>query len=954
MLPMVFAAAQAAPVPLTNRKSGISVSLSGRNGADWAVEETYHDGAIADQIIYLESSVRVSLAHNENNSIMMTIRGVDRQIGVDGPDRKPGTGDEGVIHYKIDRDLQAHQYAGDVPAWAPVFREPFSVDTLTYDGSRKVLGSVGGNGGKWGSEPSRTTERHAFGMHDAFENEWHVLTYWDDDLPVYKSLGKSPHRQGASDGHLLNVCVNPKTPVLQFLAERDGQFYTTPIKTYHVPRVWTQKTYLTADVAIQFVNLTNDASVLYRVGDQQWRAFGGKPIRAADLFTEADREYALEAKCGADGVVLRRSIRFEPDYPAPAERHGFLLWPDDAGYRATVKKLHEVEPFRESYGLFCGGYYQGTKAQFTDVRGGWRATAAMAATALNNAFAAAIDGPAKRHAFAKLAKARLLRIARLEPVGNEIDVNRHTPSKDFLNELGQTLQQFADAGVAYDLLAAHSRRSAHPDGLSPIEEIYIRDRLAKIAKSILQFRSNYSAISGGGDAHWPHGYELAFGIIASAMPTYKTPYYGVSGADGETKNDLSNSEGKYWNPFPDQGVTWYQCATDPRIDTPGHPNVRYPFRAEFIYSDDGYWTGPNDLQGDGNRYVSGPMGRRLADVKYGCLANCECRVEQVEMAGYEAPFVMRTYVFDSIRRIRGDTSRPHCVTNYLTRRLVSGWTPLKWDNQKKVYSARPPRAATAVFGHNSRYPSAANAKLVRQYLDDLKAYYGLGGSIDAETRKWLNQARKVLYGAYALALCDGSKQLPTSVGVVGGAPLLKTLFKHVVKPGEPITKDIIATDLAGSDIETGVTDLPAGATFDLTRKRITWTPTTGDEGVYLTQVTAQNRWGQIARPFPIIVKANAGRGPVPSPPASLAVEMVEGQQAVKLTWRLPAKGAAPRAYLIYRDGILRYATDGDVTTWTDRERIYSGSNTRYWVSLLAADGSESPAVGATPQILGIP
>ena len=59
----------AAPLPLTNHKSGISVSLSGGNGADWAVEMTYHDEEIADQILYVKSSVNFSLAHNANNTL---------------------------------------------------------------------------------------------------------------------------------------------------------------------------------------------------------------------------------------------------------------------------------------------------------------------------------------------------------------------------------------------------------------------------------------------------------------------------------------------------------------------------------------------------------------------------------------------------------------------------------------------------------------------------------------------------------------------------------------------------------------------------------------------------------------------------------------------------------------------------------------------------------------------
>ncbi len=38
-------AALAGPLPLTNTQSGISLTLSGSNGVDWAVERLYHDAS---------------------------------------------------------------------------------------------------------------------------------------------------------------------------------------------------------------------------------------------------------------------------------------------------------------------------------------------------------------------------------------------------------------------------------------------------------------------------------------------------------------------------------------------------------------------------------------------------------------------------------------------------------------------------------------------------------------------------------------------------------------------------------------------------------------------------------------------------------------------------------------------------------------------------------------------
>jgi len=548
------------PAPLTNLKSGISLSLSGVNGRDWAIERTCHDELIADQIIYTKADVAISLAHNERNTLMTAPRGKSRVLGVNGYDGEPNSADEGTIHYKIDRDMQAHSYIAsrsNLPEWAPVYAESFRFDQLTYDGTRAVLGSIGDNGKPWGGLPGSTTKRFAYGQCDEAGNEWHTVTYWDDDLAVAKAL-KLGGRTGASDGHCVFVCVNPVTPIIQVAAGEGGQFYTTPIKTYHIPKIWPQTTYLTEGVTIRFANITGDQPIFYRIDDDQFRRYNGEVLAAEDLFmpkTE-DEPSILEVCFGEDGPLLTRAFIFEPEHPAPGERHGFVLWADAAERERAIERVHNIEPFRTSYRTFRGNWYQGANYQPGATRGGWRSGASQASGALANALVANFEGPDAAMAEAKRCKQRLLYSARLQPIGFELNVQNMTPAKDFINELGQTTQQYADIGVAYDLLIACFRSSDQAEGVTPIEEIIIRDNLAKIAKSILQFRGNYSATSGGGDTHWAHGFELALGAIALAMPTYKSPYYGVSGGDRATVNDLADENGKYWNPFPDQAVTW--------------------------------------------------------------------------------------------------------------------------------------------------------------------------------------------------------------------------------------------------------------------------------------------------------------------------------------------------------------------------------------------------------------
>ena len=608
----------AEPLPLTNHKSGISVSLSGSNGVDWAVEMTYHDEEVADQILYVKSSVNFSLAHNANNTLEIdSASKLPHVLGTTVPNGAPNGGE---IRYKIDRDQQAHAYCGQsgaLPPFAVAYAAPFNFDTLTYSDAARtpVLGKIGDNGLPYGNSPQTTKARFSYGSRDAFGNEWHVLTYWDNDVPLCSALHVDGGRAEGSDGYCVPVCVNPLTPIVQFTAGGSAQYYTTPLKTYHIPKIWDCTTYLTSGVQISFVNLTNSAAVMYRVDGGAWQTWAGAPLLAEALFSGANSSHVLEAKCGDSGAVLSRAIVFNPDYPAPAEHHGYLLWADEAERQVLIHKLNNVQPFKISYQncFRSDSWVQGLPGKLTDQRGVWRFWPSVVGNALSNALVVAVDGPATP--VAPLLKQRLLWMSRLEPIGFEVHIDEITPAKDYLSELGQTEESWVDAAVAYDIAAGFYRSAQDPGGLTPIEEIQVRDGLAKVAKSLLQFRDNYSATYGGGDSHWPLGYELSLAAIAMAMPTYKTPYYGVSGGDRRTINDLRDADGKYWNPFPDQGATWYAAATDPWIARPGYPNNVHTFRSAYLITDDGWWAGANDLVGapcnsggGSDRYVTGPNG----------------------------------------------------------------------------------------------------------------------------------------------------------------------------------------------------------------------------------------------------------------------------------------------------------------------------------------------------------
>ncbi|MEK7415693.1 MAG: Ig domain-containing protein [Planctomycetota bacterium] len=946
---VVFTDIQASdePLPIVNTKSGIAVTFSGDNGRDWAVEQTCHDPLLSEIVVHLKPGTKITLAHNENNVAMHDERGFQRLLGVNGHDGKANSGDEGEIRFKFDRDGQAHAYVRpvgmDLPAWCRLYAQPFSLAELTHEDGKPILGSMGDNGKSYGDRPNTTTERFMYGVTDSSGNEWHTLTYWDDDS-TWLNAAKIKHdkRTDASDGHWIALCVAPRTPLVQIRAPAGEQFYTTPIKTYHVPKIWEQTTYLTGSALVGFANLANDQAVRFRIGQGAWQNYAGTALVARDLFPEADRPIVVELQCGEASPILRRMFVRDPKHPSLGEQHGLLLWPDAAGLQAARERLHGAEPFKTSYAAFRGDYYQGMPWVRSAARPGWRGGATMCSSALNNALVMAVEGADKAAAAAALAKERLLFATRPEPIGQEITCDASSPSTDFLQVLGQTTQAYADAGVAYDLVAAFFRSDQQPGGLTAIEDYLLRDNLAKCAKTLLQFRDIYNATSGSGDTHWSHGWEMATGMIALAMPTYARPCFGVSGADQRTLNDLKSADGTFWNPYPNQGVTWWQAVTDPALSTPGYPNAVLPFRAEFLLTDDGWWTGPNNLQTEGDRYFN----NALTDIKYGGLRRCNGVVELTELQGYENPFITRLMAWEHMRRLRGDGKTVPCIAAYIRRFLIQGPVALTWDKTLMQYHLQARHQfvwALPAFNHLQPTMALPIARVgVTRWLGELTAYFADPKSLDPAIRAAMDNERKALFDPYALALCELPTSLPAAVPPIGAAtlpPVIRPLFKHVIRPGQALHKDLQVFSPDGRDVTVEVKDLPEGASYDAVKRIIAWTPKPEQVGVYVLSVTVNN--GLSAnRPFLVVVYADPLKLPAQVAPGKLEATLTDNNTIVHLTWEA---AAGARTYLIYRDGACWAAVPGETTDYSDRSLIAPGQNTRYHVAAIGAAGSESAA-----------
>jgi hypothetical protein len=152
-------------------KSGIDIVLSGLKGKDWIIEQSYHDPKVFDgKVIYVRESTEFTFSHNESNSTSgansFTI------IGSNGQDALQNTGDEGIIRYRVDRDLHWG------PLWVGEKANPavdglLSFNNLEYEPGVPIVGSTGPIPG---IDITNKTEFYWRGYVGPQNNEWHTKT----------------------------------------------------------------------------------------------------------------------------------------------------------------------------------------------------------------------------------------------------------------------------------------------------------------------------------------------------------------------------------------------------------------------------------------------------------------------------------------------------------------------------------------------------------------------------------------------------------------------------------------------------------------------------------------------------------------------------------------------------------------------------------------------------------
>lgn len=552
ILPLTFANAGPTDPLLTNYKTGIDVWFSGERGVDYAEEYFYHDKLIDDhKVVFIKSDTLIHMDHNGTNSRSGQNSMV--VIGKDGQDGVPNSGDEGVIRYKIDRDMQ-HFYA-----WAPypsntpllpAYTEPFSFASQEYEAGVPVVGTTGPKPGVAVSDKKNFYYR---GLTGPAGNEWHVLAVADDD----SGFVGTDTEKWASDGKTILFVVDPKTPSLSFTPRTESaQFYTTPAKAYFIPKIHEQTTYLTGEVDIELTNIMG-GEIQYRFGDEPFQTYTG-PIDSDSL---SDGEHTLEYYYDLNHKITRKIVK-NPPYPSDKDifpdgtGHGFLLWKNQEKYDQFLTRCRKGGSLAGTYGWWKSSSWTQHNAANTRLRKGLRENVEAA---LLNALVVTVDGAAAVPNHAKFGKLMLLDSnLNVDQLGFEvIDVFNPIPSKERTNRGYYDVNIVLQNALAYDLMIRDYRATDFPGGITPIEDYKIRDLLAAFNMESMMLLGAWEGPSVGsaspnpGSGMWDTAKEIGSLITALAMPSYDTPYYGTSGFDRD-----ETPAAHPWTPYPDFPATW--------------------------------------------------------------------------------------------------------------------------------------------------------------------------------------------------------------------------------------------------------------------------------------------------------------------------------------------------------------------------------------------------------------
>jgi hypothetical protein len=574
----------AADSELTNYKSGIALNFGDSatdatdKGVRYMEEYFYFDKVLDDhKVVYIKSDTLISMGHNSLN-----ISG-----NPDGSDTYASAGlDVGVIRFKVDGDQRVKM---DPASW-PSYSGPFNFNSLNYghygNSGVPVVGTTGDNGLPQTLANKET--RYFRGMLDSAGNEWHTLTLTDDDRAVTNNI-----EYLASDGKIWYFVVNPKTPCATWRVSGTGQFYTTPPKTYFVPKIYNQTTYFSGTVTCELRDI-NGNNVFYRIN-------GGTFINAGTNHVTLNQENfnvgtnTLEYYYAGNAAhTMTRRVVKNPGYPSAGEAHGNRLWVNSASWTNIVRPslLNDTDK-----AWWIDQWKRGNKdASRSLLNTSSRTTGRSTpdAAAFSNALVAKIYGMTFKDAGAQYTAADYAKMSMmatrlvLDPVGNELNsVDAPIPTRELTYRGYYDVRPIYSTIAAYDIIAGDYRANqGFANGLTPIEDYFIRDTMARwVQRCGIHTQGGgdpaWYKLDGGG--MWDTAHKTAAAMVACMMPNYSTEYFGTCGLDGNTTTFNSVL-------YPTLNNTWFNLYINNNVAATGYPQVASRMGVnEYLFLSDGTW-----------------------------------------------------------------------------------------------------------------------------------------------------------------------------------------------------------------------------------------------------------------------------------------------------------------------------------------------------------------------------
>ncbi len=595
---------------LTNWKCGIDVIWGSGDGGDkgtaYQEEYFYYDKLMDDhKVVYLRGDTPINMSHNDRNVALNIIPGGQLhfttigQTGITGYWFLSGgqTGLVGTIRYKIDRDRQYYLMWADRTSYSrsgrlcPEYTGAFTLDSQVY----VEIGSVGGTGlpvvgttGNNGAPITDLTGCYYRGCIDPFGDEWHVLSYADDDN-VMQRLNTGTTIQSdwyASDGKTVLLVVNPKTPALTVRVSGSGQFYTTPPKAYFTPKIVAQTTYISngptghvGSVSFEIHDIYQN-NIYYRINTGSWIDVGSNTVYLSqdDFVTGSNiLEYYYS---GNQAFTKTRTIVREPAYPSSGESHGNYLWPNSGDYQTVLQRIKRApySTYYTNYRTRAEDAWAGQDPWDLYANRGLRFNGGVGdlngnSKSLINAFVALTTGynykiDASPKTFGQYAKEMLIESPRtIDSMSwEQLQTDDSLPSRE-LNYRGYYDSNPIQAcAFAYDIMIGNFRADQIAGGITPIEDYFIRDHLANFVYDAMGWSMGQSIL--GRPMMWGGARMMSSTTVAIIMPDYSTEYYGTSGfGDNQTTYPLC--------PFENDQLTWKEALFDENTPKTAFPNYTW-------------------------------------------------------------------------------------------------------------------------------------------------------------------------------------------------------------------------------------------------------------------------------------------------------------------------------------------------------------------------------------------